>query len=81
MQDLIDTEFTSKFTGLRTLLLQLRGLELSQAGRTILIMGGGTCIGKSIAQHFILAPVATVNIVEHRWTSLDIASIFSKQPL
>jgi NAD(P)-dependent dehydrogenase (short-subunit alcohol dehydrogenase family) len=47
--------------------------ELSQAGRSILITGGGTSIGKSIAEHFILADAAHVIIVGRRQGVLDTA--------
>lgn len=48
--------------------------ELSQAGRSILITGGGTSIGKSIAEHFILANAANVIIVGRRQEVLDTAT-------
>lgn len=40
--------------------------ELSQAGRSVLITGGGTNIGKSIAEHFVLAHAENVVIVGRR---------------
>lgn len=40
--------------------------ELSQAGRTVLIVGGGTNIGKAIAENFVRAAATTVIIIGRR---------------
>lgn len=40
--------------------------ELSQAGRTVLITGGGTGVGHSIARSFVQASAATVIIIGRR---------------
>jgi len=44
---------------------------LSQAGRTVLITGGGTGIGKAIAHNFVLASAATVIIIGRRVSKLQ----------
>jgi NAD(P)-dependent dehydrogenase (short-subunit alcohol dehydrogenase family) len=47
--------------------------ELSQAGRSVLITGGGTGVGFSIAQAFIRASAATIIIVGRRAAVLNSA--------
>jgi NAD(P)-dependent dehydrogenase (short-subunit alcohol dehydrogenase family) len=47
--------------------------ELSQAGKSILITGGGTGVGFSIAQAFIRASAATIVIIGRRADVLDTA--------
>ncbi|CAI6339128.1 unnamed protein product [Periconia digitata] len=47
--------------------------ELSQANRVVLITGGGTGIGKSMAQHFALASASHVIIAGRRVDVLDAA--------
>jgi NAD(P)-dependent dehydrogenase (short-subunit alcohol dehydrogenase family) len=44
--------------------------ELSQFGKTVLITGGATGIGKAIARNFVLASAATVIIVGRRVNKL-----------
>ena len=48
--------------------------ELSQAGKTVLITGGGTGIGLAIAHAFVKASVSTVIIVGRRLEKLSEAS-------
>jgi len=48
--------------------------SLSQAGKTVLITGGGTGIGKAIAHNFILASAATVIIIGRRVAKLQEAA-------
>ncbi|KAH7389955.1 hypothetical protein BKA66DRAFT_607920 [Pyrenochaeta sp. MPI-SDFR-AT-0127] len=47
---------------------------LSQAGKTVLITGGGTGIGKAVALNFILASAATVIIIGRRVSKLQEAA-------
>jgi NAD(P)-dependent dehydrogenase (short-subunit alcohol dehydrogenase family) len=49
--------------------------ELSQAGRSVLITGGGTGVGFSIAQAFIRASAATIIIVGRRAEVLNSARL------
>jgi NAD(P)-dependent dehydrogenase (short-subunit alcohol dehydrogenase family) len=53
--------------------LSLTRPELTQAGKTILITGGGTGIGLAIAKAFIGASAATIIIVGRRSTVLETA--------
>lgn len=48
--------------------------ELSQAGKSVLITGGGTNIGKAIAEHFVLAQAENVIIVGRRPEILQAAA-------
>ncbi|PVH98356.1 NAD(P)-binding protein [Periconia macrospinosa] len=45
--------------------------SLSQAGKTVLITGGGVGVGKYIAHNFVLASVATIVIVGRRVNKLQ----------
>ncbi|CAI6339399.1 unnamed protein product [Periconia digitata] len=45
--------------------------SLSQAGRTVLITGGGVGIGKAIAHNFVLASAATIVIIGRRLEKLE----------
>lgn len=47
---------------------------LSQAGKTVLVTGGGTGIGKAIAHNFILASATTVIIIGRRVSKLQEAA-------
>lgn len=44
---------------------------LSQAGKTVLITGGGVGIGKAIAHNFVLASAATIVIIGRRVNKLQ----------
>jgi NAD(P)-dependent dehydrogenase (short-subunit alcohol dehydrogenase family) len=48
--------------------------SLSQAGKTVLVTGGGTGIGKAIAHSFVLASAATVIIIGRRVSKLQEAA-------
>jgi hypothetical protein len=79
MADLVFTDFTSTVHRTAYPAISPTRSELSQAGRTVLITGGGTGIGKSMAEHFILASAATVIIVGRRLEVLKGAAAELKQ--
>jgi NAD(P)-dependent dehydrogenase (short-subunit alcohol dehydrogenase family) len=45
--------------------------ELSQAGKTVLITGGGTGVGKATARSFVLASAANIIIIGRRFDVLQ----------
>jgi NAD(P)-dependent dehydrogenase (short-subunit alcohol dehydrogenase family) len=79
MADLVETDFTSKVHRTAYPAISPKRPELNQASRTVLITGGGTGIGKSIAEHYILASAATVIIVGRRLEILQAAAEELKQ--
>jgi NAD(P)-dependent dehydrogenase (short-subunit alcohol dehydrogenase family) len=72
--DLVDTDFTDTVHRTEYPAISPMRPELSQAGRAVLITGGGTGIGKSIAQHFVRASAATIIIVGRRLEVLETAA-------
>jgi NAD(P)-dependent dehydrogenase (short-subunit alcohol dehydrogenase family) len=74
MADLVDTDFTSTVHRTAYPAISPTRPELSQTGRTVVITGGGTGIGKSVAEHFVLASAATVILVGRRLEVLQEAA-------
>lgn len=71
--ELVETDFTSTVHRAKYPAISPTRPELSQAKKTVFITGGGTGIGKSIAEHFLLASASTVIIVGRRLDVLEAA--------
>ncbi len=69
-----ETNFTPTIHGASYPAISSARRELSKARKTVLITGGGTGIGKAIAQSFALASAATVIIVARRIDRLEAAA-------
>ncbi len=73
-RDAISTNFTPTVHRAPYFTISPARPELSQAGKTVLITGGGTGIGKAIARNFALASAATVIIVARQVDRLNNAA-------
>jgi FlaA1/EpsC-like NDP-sugar epimerase len=66
MNELTATDFTRTVHQAPYSKISPTRAELSQAGKTVLITGGGTGIGKAIAKNFVLASAATIILTARR---------------
>jgi NAD(P)-dependent dehydrogenase (short-subunit alcohol dehydrogenase family) len=71
MADLFHTDFTETVHRTEYPAISPTRPELNQAGRGVLITGGGTGIGKSIAQHFLRASTGLIVIIGRRADVLE----------
>lgn len=74
IDDGTSTNFTPTIHNTPYLAISPTKPALSQAGKTVLVTGGGTGIGKAIAHNFVLASAATVIILGRRVSKLQEAA-------
>jgi len=72
--DDVTTDFTSTVHRTPYAAISPTRSQLSKAGKTVLVTGGGSGIGKAIARNFALASAATVIIVARQADRLEDAS-------